>query len=472
MGEAVKGSVFLPQDFRDFEKRLWGETELLKSWFDKGVFDDGPPTAGFELEAWLVDQNYIPSPCNDAFINQLASPYVVHELSKFNIEINGDPLPLKGRSLHELGVGMQAIWDEASDVAEDMDIRLMMTGILPTLRDADLVPENMSVARRYEAINREILRARKGRPIDLNIRLREQLTSQHMDVMLEAATTSFQIHRKVTALEAANFYNASKIVSGPILALGANSPYLFGHDLWAETRIPLFEQAVSVGKWDYAERVTFGVRYLEKSMFEVFLANRQRYPVILPQIFDDAPDQMRHVRMHNGTIWRWTRPVLGFNEDGQPHLRIEQRVLPAGPTVMDCMANAAFFYGLAEMVNRRIRAMKRDIPFPEARDNFYAGARHGLDAEMVWSDGKTRSVEDLALNEWLPMAAEGLSALEVDEADAKRFLGIIESRVKSGQNGAVWQRRFMKQRGKTFNDLSRAYYRCQQHGNPVHDWSV
>ncbi|MCB1799993.1 MAG: glutamate--cysteine ligase, partial [Gammaproteobacteria bacterium] len=195
--------------------------------------------------------------------------------------------------------------------------------------------------------------------------------------------------------------NASKIASGPLVAVSANSPFLFGKDLWAETRIPLFEQAVSVNEWDYSERVTFGVSYLVQSLEECFLSNIQRYPVLLPRLSDDPAARLNHVRLHNGTIWRWNRPLIGYEADGRPHLRIENRVVPAGPTMIDNVANAALYYGVTAALAHQKEPPELDILFSQARDNFYAAARLGLDADFEWFEGRKRKVRDLILEEIL-----------------------------------------------------------------------
>ena len=339
MGEEIARAVFSDEDFRLFETRLKEETELLEVMCRESQFQDAEPTGGFELEAWLVDEAYRPAPRNDEFLKILDNDMVVPELSQFNVEFNTPYRTLKGKALSEMEAAVQATWNEAEAVAHDLGLHLVMIGILPTVEGSHLCQEVMSDAKRYKAINDQIFRIRKGKPIHLRIENEELLESEHMDVMLEAATTSFQVHLKVKQRQGADFYNASKIASAPLVAATANSPFLFGKNLWAETRIPLFEHAVSVGKWDYCERVTFGVRYIDESLCEIFVASRQRYPAILPRLFNTPPERLRHLRLHNGTIWRWNRPIIGFEPDGTPHFRIEQRVIPAGPTCVDGIAN-------------------------------------------------------------------------------------------------------------------------------------
>lgn len=473
MGEEIAKAEFTRDDFRAFNQKLLEEAELLKTWFEEKKFAETKPTAGYELEACLIDQGCHPAPKNNELLEKLKNPLVVPELSQFNIEFNGVPEKLEGKVLSKLHTGLKSTWAQAQKAAEGMDLKILMIGILPTLKNEHMVQQNMSHAERYKALNTQIFDLRKGKPIELKIRNRENIHSHHMDVMLEAATTSFQIHLKVkpSSMEGLRYYNSSKIVSGPMVGIAANSPFLFGKDLWAETRIPLFEQAVSVGKWDYCERVTFGVRYIENSLFGVFQANRQRYPVLLPTIFDDPPEKMSHTRLHNGTIWRWTRPIIGFDDDGTPHLRIEHRVIPAGPSIIDQVANMAFYYGMVKMLVKEMPELVYEIPFSDARDNFYQAAQHGLDAVVVWKD-KKYVLKDLILKVLIPLAREGLFDMGLDKDDISDYLGVIEGRVKTEQNGAAWQRAYMKKCSGIVEALCAAYYEHQESGQPVHEWSV
>ena len=471
MGEEIEKSRFTKEDFREFDRRLREEADLLEVWFSKHRFAETEPYGGYELEACMVDEHFRPAPKNHEFLKKLGNPLVVHELSLFNVEFNGEPEKLTGKGLSRLHKGLEKTWKEAQKTAAEMGLKILMIGILPTLKNKDLCPGNMSYAKRYKAINQQILHLRKGKPIEFSLKLNDGIKTIHTDVMLEAAATSFQIHLKVRPGNGIRYYNASKIASAPMVGIAANSPYLFGRNLWAETRIPLFERAVSVGKWDYCERVTFGVRYIENSLFGVFQANRQRYPVLLPKLFDAPPKEMRHTRLHNGTIWRWTRPIIGRDKDGAPHLRIEHRPIPAGPTVIDQIANMAFFYGLVEMLVKEMPDLVWDIPFFDARDNFYQAARHGLEATVVWKE-QSYLLKDLILEVLLPLARQGLRVLGIDQEDSDSYLGIIEARAKSGQNGATWQRAFMAGGGKSMEDLCAAYFEHQEAGHPVHEWPV
>jgi gamma-glutamylcysteine synthetase len=367
---------------------------------------------------------------------------------------------------------LETTWVNCSRVAEDAKVHMAMVGIMPTVGVDQLNLDHMSPMARFRALNEQILRLRAGCPIKLHIRGNDQLHLQHADVMLESAATSFQIHLKVRPEQAARVYNASKILSAPMVAASANSPFLFGKDLWAETRIPLFEQSVAVGVSDLTKRVSFGIRYVSRSIIECFQANLSRYPVLLPQLMDDPPQMLSHLRLHNGTIWRWNRPLIGFDDDGAPHLRIEHRVVPSGPSVVDSIANAALYFGMVHgLIQDKIPAENR-LLFERARYNFYAAARHGLDARIQWLDRQSTTIADLLQQELLPMARRGLRAMEIDEDDIQSWLGLIDARVRTGRTGAAWQRAFVQRHGADMQQMTLAYLARQASGKPVHEWDT
>ncbi len=485
MGQEIDHSHFQQKDFDAFMQRLTQETELLGRYFAEGQFDEHPPVAGFELEAWLVDEHLHPAPINQAFLQRLNSPLVSPELATFNVEFNVDPAPLTGKTLSTLHRELQAGWQGGVQTAQDLASDLVMIGILPTVRNTDLVMENLSAMNRYVALNAQVLRLRGGRPLQLDIRGSctdpDILRSEHDDVMLESATTSFQIHLQVPPTLAVRAYNASIIASAPLVAVSANSPYLFGKNLWAETRIPLFEQSVEVGGYEDnahgpMRRVSFGSGYARQSIMECFTENLEHFPVLLPTLFDSPPEKFEHLRLHNGTLWRWNRPLIGFNEQGTPHLRVEQRVVPAGPTIADAMANAAFYYGLTQALCDSEITPESEIPFAQARDNFYACAQNGLDAHITWLDGQKQPAQTLLLKTLLPMAHAGLISLGINDQDRIRFLGIIEARVQTGRNGTKWQRDFVAAHtAKDVNNMQQllsAYLQHQHSGVPVHEWDI
>jgi len=472
MGQEITDSHFTRGDFNEFQERLRAETRLLEDWYRHGVFSDSGGVGGFELEAWLVDGSGQPIGINQAYLERLNNPLVVSELATFNVEVNSTPQSLHGDALSRIARELEATWVDCNRVAEDLHARLVMIGILPTLGIGQLNLDYMSPLQRYQALNDQVLRLREGRPIELNIRGCEQLQLQHTDVMLESAATSFQIHLKVAPHEAARIFNASKVLSAPMVAACANSPYLFERDLWDETRIPLFEQAVAVGSSNLTQRVSFGVRYIHESIIECFQANLDRYPVLLPHLMDDGENQLAHLRLHNGTIWRWNRPLIGFDEDGRPHLRIEHRVVPSGPSVQDSIANAALYYGMVRALADQPRPVESRLPFEQAKANFYLAARDGLAADILWLDRRRINLRLLLLEELLPLAHQGLMSMGLDLDETEHWLGLIRARLETGQTGAAWQRQFVRAHGKDMTAMTEAYIAHQSGGTPVHRWPV
>lgn len=472
MGQEIASRNFSTSDFESFAAHLREETRLVQHWFDSGRFARHGGVGGFELEAWLVDAQQRPAPVNAELIEQVDSGLVVSELAKFNVELNGAAHTLTGPALSAMADDLAATWALCNRAAARFGAHLLMIGILPTAEQSAFDLANMSPLRRYRALNDQVLRLRGGRPMEINIQGRERMRTHHTDLMLEAATTSFQIHLQVPPGQAARFYNAAKILSAPMVAVAANSPFLFGHDLWAETRIPLFEQTVAVQKPGCPSRVTFGTGYLSRSLMECFLGNLEKYPVLLPEVTSRGADALDHLRLHNGTIWRWTRPLIGFEADGTPHLRIEHRVVPAGPTVIDCVANAALFYGLVHALSALPEPLERSLTFTAARRNFYAAARRGLEAPVDWPAVGRCPVGALLAEHLLPLARDGLERLDVDRVDIDTFLGVIAGRVASGRNGAAWQRAYAARRGRDMAALTAAYAERQRSGAPVHEWGL
>ena len=477
MGQEIEAARFTPDDFVEYAAHLREETALLSEWFASDTFSPRDRMGGYELEAWLVDSQSRPVPINEVFLKNLNNPMVVPELARFNVELNDHPQHLWGSALSRFEASLGATWQQCEQCAADLHAHLMMIGILPTLQEGELTQANMSDQKRYRALNEQVLRLREGRPLELDISGREHLKVAHNSVMLEAATTSFQLHLKVHPRHARRAYNASMIIAAPMVAVTANSPYLFGRELWDETRIPLFEQSVAVGGFAGARngplrRVTFGSGYVRDSILECFIENEQHYPILLPMQFHDGLEQMSHVRLHNGTIWRWNRPLIGFDYDGIPHLRIEHRVVPGGPTIVDMIANAAFFYGLMQALMTEETPPEQRLEFSLARDNFYAAAHQGLGAHITWLDGARSTLQHLLQSQLLPLARSGLEQLEIDREDIDRYLGIIEARVRTGQTGSVWQRAYVAQHGDDLAEMTQVYRQNQQSRVPVHEWGL
>jgi len=478
MGQEVGRSEFTSEDFEEFRRRLRDESRVLKGWFDEGAFEATEGMCGFELEAWLMDGGFDPAPLNEPFLERVGSHLVVPELSRFNFEINSTPHPTAGGLLGNMERELAGVWRRCEKAAEEIGARVIAIGSLPTLKDEMLTLGNLSAMNRYHALNREVLRLRGNRPLEINIEGKDTLYARHHDVMLEAATTSLQIHLQTNACEAARHYNLSQIFSAAVVAVAANSPYLFTRDLWDETRIPVFEQSVSVASFRDPSgasigRVTFGTGYCRESILEVFLENLDGFPVLLPLVFDEDVSWLSHLRLHNGTIWRWNRPLIGLDTRGRPHVRIEHRVPAAGPSLPDVIGNIAFYLGLVRYYFHREPPLDSQISFEDARRNFYAAARHGLNALVRWTGGREGPLGDLVARELLPAAREGLLRMRIDKEDIDYYLDeVIGRRVLCGKNGARWQRDFIARHGPDFRRLTEAYYENQRRNLPVCLWEV
>ena len=471
MGQEITSSKFSTHDFSAFSQRLRTETDLLGEYFRSNYFDHNHDVGGFEVEAWLVDENAIPSPINEEFLKQMDDPMVVHELAVFNVELNVEPQLLKDQALQKLHDSLVSIWNRCRTKAKEMNADMMTVGIHPGIRNEQLSLYYMSESERYRALNERVFAIRQGKPITLHIHGRDLLHTEHHDVMTEAGTTSLQIHLQINQEKATRAYNAAQIASAPLVAISANSPFLFGYELWDESRIPLFQQSIDVGD-QYKKRVTFNHNYVQDSLFSCFEENIKNYPVLIPILFDEDEDKFPHLRFHNGTIWRWNRPLVGFDETGKPHLRIENRVVPSGPTIVDMIANATFYWGLVQTLSQLDNAPEDQIDFPVVRQNFYNTGRYSLDASIHWLDGKLHPVGYLLSDQLLPMAYEGLRQLGINQVDADKYIKIIENRIMSGQNGARWQRKWVEKHGKDMDALSRAYLEHQHSQLPVHEWDI
>jgi gamma-glutamyl:cysteine ligase YbdK (ATP-grasp superfamily) len=469
MGHEVSETHFKNEEFRHFQQALREETSLLEEWISDRHLSDASYVAGIELEMCLVDDSGNPSACNQSLLDALHSPIIVPELSKFNIEFNVDPISPRGDGLQTLTNRLVDTWTVCSESARALGLSVVSIGILPTLRDEHLVLGNMSELHRYHALNEQVLRLRRGKPVRLDISGVETLISEHLDVMLEAGATSLQLHLQVPQAQAANAYNLATIVSAPMVAIGANSPLLFGKRLWQETRIPLFEQSVAVE--EPVNRVNFGTGYASHDLLSLFLENESLYPVLLPIKCGYRMDKLEHLRLHNGTIWRWNRPIIGFDPNGRPHLRIEHRVMAAGTTAIDMAAQMAFYYGMMiHLLNTPGLDVRGKLPFITAWNNFYESARLGLKAQVTWLDGKKWPLDKLIIQELIPVARRGLEFLNVDAPNIDRWLQIIESRAETGQTGAQWQSEFFHRSGDVAL-LVKEYRARQQSGEPVHEWS-
>ncbi len=490
MGEEVSRTEFSRAQRREYRRKVQLCLDVFETMLAQSSFEFDRPLTGMEIECNLVDADYQPALRNQEVLASIADPAYQTELGAYNIEFNVPPRPLPGRSALELEDEVRASLNAAEAKAAEDGAHIVMIGILPTLMPEHLQAGWMSESARYQALNDSIFTAR-GEDIDIEISGPEPLSLQSNDIAPESACTSMQLHLQVSPAEFAENWNAAQVLAGPQLALGANSPYFFGHELWAETRIELFSQATDTRADELKTqgvrpRVWFGERWIT-SIFDLFEENVRYFPSLLPEISDEDPaatlaagrtPQLSELRLHNGTIYRWNRPVYDV-VDGKPHLRVENRVLPAGPTVIDMLANSAFYYGTLRALTNEDRPLWTKMSFAAAQKNFFTAARHGMDARLYWPGLGEVTADELVLRELLPMAHEGLRTRGVAAEVRDRYLGVIEARAKSGRNGASWQTttvRALQQRGlarpAALAEMLRMYCEHMHSNAPVHTWET
>lgn len=418
-----------------------------------------------------MDRALRPAPVNKEFLEHFNSSLASPELASFSLEFNNLPRDLINAVFSDFHTELENTWKQAQDVAKNLSIpsTLLLIGTLPTFQLSSLSKDTMSDMNRYRALNEQIMARRKEKFLHLYIQGNELLELDSGNVMLEATTASFQIHTQVPAQEAHHYYNAALMITAPLVVIAANSPYIFGKNLWNETRIPLFEQSIDTANPAVPiKRVSFGSGYIKESILECFEENLKDFYILLP-IIEKDDGTLSHLRLHNGTIWRWNRPLLGFNEQGQPHIRIEHRAILAGPTFIDMIANAAFFYGLQHYWAQMLKNGHSLPEFNEIKSNFYTAAIHSFDHSIIWFGEHVESVE-LLRNILLPQAEKGLSMMNISFSDIQKYLSIIAARIENQQTGASWQRKYVALHKCDMTELTRTYQRFQESGAPVHTW--
>jgi hypothetical protein len=452
-------------------------------------FTDGSEQVGLEVEFNLVDESGGPAMRNVDVLAAISDPGWSTELGRFNVEVNMAPRPLAGDALLTLERLMEESYTHADLRAREADARLAMIGILPSLREYHATEDAMSPNPRYRLLNEEICAAR-GEEMRICIEGAERLLYHVANIMPEAACTSVQCHLQVSPEAFSSYWNAAQAVAGVQVATAANSPYLFGRELWQETRIPLFEQAIDTRPEELQAqgvrpRVWFGERWIT-SVFDLFEENLRYFPALLPLCEDEDPvteldgggiPQLAELTLHNGTVYRWNRPVYAV-DGGEPHLRVENRVLPAGPTVTDVVANAAFYYGLVHMLAEAERPIWSQMSFAAAHDNLLEASRHGLEARLYWPGLGEVPAAELILRRLLPLSYEGLRRRGVDGPAADRLLGVIEQRCLTDRTGATWQtetvhaleQRCGLNRHTALLEMTQRYLKFMQTGEPVHTW--
>jgi CBS domain-containing protein len=437
---------------RRFMRAVLNDLRALEIMVEKGQFETGVSRIGAEQELFLVDRDYHPTPGALNILERLQDTHYTTELGLFNLEMNADPQPFAGRGLADLEAQLTALYDKVRNAGEGIDVQPVLIGILPTIGKTNLGLDNMVPKPRYQALNRAMNEAR-GEAFDFSIQGIDELVVKHDSVMVEACNASFQVHLQISDPSTfAHHYNLAQMLLGPVLAAGTNSPVLFGRRLWHETRIALFEQSCDVRSpglhiREAPGRVSFGRDWLRGSVVDLFKENVARFRALVGTDTDeDAVDvlskggtpELKALRLHSGTIYRWNRPCYGISENGKPHLRIELRVLPSGPTIADEVANGAFWLGLMSEFGATTTDITQRMDYDAARSNLYAAARDGMSARFIWLDGEAVVAQTLILERLLPMAAAGLARAGVAPDVTARYLGIFERRVRSMQSGTRW----------------------------------
>lgn len=469
MGEEIQQTHFEQADYDRFQERLEQETEVIRDLFAQGKFDNSSRMLGYELELCLADAQGYPSCVNTQVIESTGNPAFTVELAKFNMEINGAPFQYQSHVFDLIETDLHRLFTEAEQAAKNHQSRIGMFGVFPSITREHLDHENyMTELHRYNQLNSQVLNMR-GKPVRMHLEGEDYLDIEQDDVMLEALATSLQIHMLVPFDEIVPCYHAGLWSSMLVLAATANSPLVLGKCCWQESRIGIFKQAVDTRNVDEIQnrivpRVHFGKKYIE-SFLELFEDNFY-YDPILPEVLDQPVEDLHHLSLHNGTIWRWVRPIVARNRDGSYHLRLELRVVPSGPTLIDTVANIVFYVGLTEGLRAFGDELTR-VPFEKLETDFYRAARRGLKTDVHWLDGGEMPLKQAILEKALPIARKGLAQAGIENFE--HWLNIIEARVERERTGAQWILRHWKQHGDSAR-LVCDYLDQAESRQPVHLW--
>ena len=473
-----------------FMKALLEDLRALAFMLENGWIESGARRIGAEQEMFLIDRYLRPAPVSLDVLNEANDPRLTTEIARFNLEANLTPVDLKDDCFSRMEQELVELLALARTSAATQDADILLSGILPTLQKSDLTLDNLAPVARYHELNRGVIRLRGG-PLSIHIKGLDELHLEHDNIMMESCNTSFQIHYQTSAQEFTNQYNVAQAITAPVLAVSVNSPFLFGQRLWQETRVALFQHSTDERSRpqlarNQPTRVSFGDRWLQNSVIELFHDQIIRFRPIMFTEPDENPfaclvrgetPLLSALRLHNGTVWRWNRACYGVT-DGVAHLRIENRALPSGPTVTDEIANAAFFTGLMAALPQIYGDISKQMAFDDAKLNFFRAARHGLDAQFHWIDGKSHNAASLVLDHLLPIAREGLAGAQVASADIDKYLGIIQERAQTRQTGARWITKSVAAMGSSLSKdavqrrLTSEILAKQKQGEPIHRWAL
>ncbi|MGB0430331.1 MAG: CBS domain-containing protein [Bacteroidia bacterium] len=490
MGDLNVKSVSNKKEVQEFSQHLINDVKALEQMLENNWFETDTIRIGAEQELCLVDQHLRPSSVSMELLEKANNPDYVNEIAQYNLEINFNPHVFEKNCLSLLEKDITHHLGIVRGIANELGSDIVLAGILPTIRKFDLALENLTPYERYRALLDAIGKLR-GKEYDLKINGIDELAIKLDSAFIEGCNTGFQVHLQVTPDDFVSKYNISQAVAAPVLGIAANSPILFGKRLWKETRIALFQQSIDTRTSsdhlrERSPRVTFGNDWLRGSILEIYREDIMRFRVLLHSAVDENSldliakkkiPKLKALTTHNSTVYRWNRPCYG-HQGTKPHLRIENRILPAGPTPLDEMANAAFWLGLMNKVDDVYGDVSKIMDFDDARSNFLSAARNGLDTRFNWFGKKKYHSTDLIKEELIPIAKEGLKKAKIDQADIDRYIGVIQERAETNKTGSQWMlHSFSKLREKTgreeaFTAITAAMVQKQNTGLPVHQWDL
>ncbi len=448
MGEKIVHRIKSPEDKKKYIEHLLNDIETLELMLNKGLFSATPVHIGAEQEFCLVGETWDPSDQATAVLNDIADDHFTSELNKYNLELNLDPIKLGGTCFSDMHKQLNSLLSVAKDAAAKHGDKVILTGILPTITQKYLQFDYMTPVDRYKILN-EAIRAIRKDDIELHIKGVDEVNLHHDTILYEGCNTSFQAHLQIDPEQFANTYNWAQAIAGPVLSICVNSPLLMGKELWEETRIALFTQSVDTRRSTFIlnekeSRVNFGEDWVQGTVADFYKDAVINFrSLVTTSLEDDSLSQfhkgeipkLRALSLHNGTTYRWNRLCYGIT-DGKPHVRIENRYMPSGPTTDDEIANMMFWVGLMHGRPRHLDDIHLKMDFKDVKSNFFSAARYGMSTQFYW-EGKLLSSKDLLLDHFLPMAYRGLYSMNVEPRDAEHYLSIIERRIRS-HTGSRW----------------------------------
>lgn len=476
-----------------FIRSLLNDIRSLEYMLENGWIEKGITRFGAELEMVLIDKDTL-KPKNiavDVLNKMKKDKWLETELAQFNLEINLTPREMKGSQFSKMEKEITERLGKLQKVLNRFDAAYILTGILPTIQKFHLNHENLTPRKRYFALLDAIKDLNLGKDFELKIFGIDELFVKHDSPLLEAANTSFQIHLQCDADEYVKMYNIAQTLAGASIALAANSPIVFGKRLWHESRIAMFEQALDTRNThehmrEQSTRVSFGKEWLNDSILDIYREDISRFKVLLSSISENDSwadiqqgkvPKLDSLLVHNSTVYRWNRPQFGISDNGKPHLRIENRVMPAGPTVIDQVSNAVFWLGAMKGMADQYGDIRKQIEFSALRDNFGRAARLGIESDCTWLKGKKMHVAELLRKELIPLAIHGLKLCKISSRDIDKYMGVIKERVRKKTNGACWMldsySNLLKNKvskDETLSVLTQSIMKNQKTNTPISRW--